>query len=228
LFFASGVLFLRQAASRREGNAPNTLAKDQSKSGPRIWLDRSGSEVAEMVANSPTRWLTTVYRWENGYVDGWVRFNDDGKPVRTPLDHQRRLVGTIALNERDQPPLAGRLSGMAIVQVSEDKSGSWDNRFVWFKCAITIQTNWFEVHDGENSARSARNVVSGWVRMKRDRGPNGPDGDGKQSAPPRGPRMGHGGVTGDPSVIRFEMFTGDNESQEGDVWLELRLLTPES
>jgi hypothetical protein len=110
--------------ARRKPSAPgpalNTPASTVWTSAPRIWPDTEATDVAkQMLTLLGPGSDVNVYRWENGFVEGWAQFDDDGGPKGVPLEQQRRLVEQMSDEAGVLVPEASWQSGMAIVGVPE-------------------------------------------------------------------------------------------------------------
>jgi hypothetical protein len=126
------------------GAAPNTPASNGRTSAPRIWHDPEATDVGKlMVTLLGPGSDVDVYRWENGFVEGWAQFDGDSGPERIPLDHQRHLVEQMSDAAGVEAPEASWSSGMAIIgrkKVNQPapEGGGYD----WYECKVVIQTKW--------------------------------------------------------------------------------------
>ena len=107
------------------GPAANTPASIGRTSAPRIWPDPEATDLAkQMVTLLGPGSDVDVFRWENGFVEGWAQFDGNGGPNRIPLDRQRHLIEQMADEAGVEVPQASWLSGMAIVgRAKVDQAG---------------------------------------------------------------------------------------------------------
>ena len=156
--------------------------------------------------NRPGRDVS-VYRWENGFVEGWVQFDGDGSPDRTPLDFLRRIVDQFLDQEAGRVPAAERLSGIAIVsRTKAHQAGSDDGGYDWYDCKVLIQATLASA-DRTSTSSVGVGAISGRLKVAR--------------------REGQQVVFSDEvggTVCRLRK--PGMKSSDGPIWMELKVITP--
>jgi hypothetical protein len=175
---------------------------------PKIWRDAEATKVAALTASlSAPGGDVSVYRWENGFVEGWVQFDGDGSPDRTPLDFLRRMVDQFSDQEAGRVPAAERLSGIAIVsRTKAHQAGSDGGGYDWYDCKVLIQATLASA-DRTSTSSVGVGAISGRLKVAR--------------------REGQQVVFSDEvggTVCRLRK--PGMKSSDGPVWMELKVITP--
>ncbi|MGO9469428.1 MAG: hypothetical protein ACLQVF_35360 [Isosphaeraceae bacterium] len=189
------------------GPAPNTPASTGLTSAPRIWPDTETTDITKLMATllGPGSDIN-VYRWENGFVEGWVQFDGDGSPNRIPLDYQRHLVNQMSDEMGVEVPEASWLSGMAIVgRTKVNQAGPDGGGYDWYECKLVIQTKWA---GPDRTSIQSIGPVSGRLKVARS--------EGQQSS--------FSTDQSEPTVCRFRKPR--IKVPDAPIWMELKVITP--
>jgi hypothetical protein len=196
----AGMLSL-SAACRKSSSPP--IEAD-----PKIWRDAEATKVAALTASlSAPGGDVSVYRWENGFVEGWVQFDGDGSPDRTPLDFLRRTVDQFLDQEAGRVPAAERFSGIAIVsRTKAHQAGSDGGGYDWYDCKVLIQATLASA-DRTSTSSVGVGAISGRLKV----------------APREGQQVVFSDEVGG-TVCRLRK--PGMKSSDGPIWMELKVITP--
>jgi hypothetical protein len=179
---------------------------------PKIWRDAEATKVAALTASlsaseSAPGGEVSVYRWENGFVEGWVQFDGDGGPDRTPLDPLRRILDQFLNQEGGRVPAAERLSGIAIVSRTKAHQAASDaGEYDWYVCKLLIQATLASA-DRTSTSSVGVGAMSGRLKVAR--------------------REGQQVVFSDEvggTVCR--LHKPGMKNSDGPIWMELKVITP--
>jgi hypothetical protein len=202
LFAVAVACMLSLSAACRKSSSPPIEAD------PKIWRDAEATKVAALTASlSAPGGDVSVYRWENGFVEGWVQFDGDGSPDRTPLDFLRRTVDQFLDQEAGRVPAAERLSGIAIVsRTKAHQAGSDGGGYDWYDCKVLIQATLASA-DRTSTSSVGVGAISGRLKVARREGQQVVFSDevGRTVCRLRKPGM---------------------KSSDGPIWMELKVITP--
>jgi hypothetical protein len=206
LFVVAVAGLLSPSAACRKSSTPPIEAD------PKIWRDAEATKVAALTASltaaeSAPAGDVSVYRWENGFVEGWVQFDGDGGPDRPPLDLLRRIINQFLDQEGGRAPAAERLSGIAIVSRTKALQAASDaGEYDWYACKILIQATLASA-DRTSTSSVGVGAISGRLKVARTEGQqvNFSDEVGGTLCRLRKPGM---------------------KSSDGPIWMELKVITP--
>jgi hypothetical protein len=179
---------------------------------PKIWRDAEATKVAALTASlsapeSAPGGDVSVYRWENGFVEGWVQFDGDGGPNRTPLEFLRRIIDQFVDQEGGRVPPPERLSGIAIVsRTKANQAGSDAGEYDWYVCKVLIQATLASA-DRTSTSSVGVGAVSGRLKVARR--------EGQQVV-----------FSDDVKETVCRLRKPGMKSSDGPIWMELKVITP--
>jgi hypothetical protein len=179
---------------------------------PKIWRDAEATNVAALTASlsapeSAPGGDVSVYRWQNGFVEGWVQFDGDVGPDRKPLDLLRRIIDQFFDQEGGRVPAAERLSGIAVVSRTKVyQAGSDAGEYDWYVCKVLIQATLASA-DRTSTSSVGVGAISGRLKVPRK--------EGQQVL-----------FTDEVGGTVCQLRKPGMKSSDGPIWMELKVITP--
>lgn len=189
----------------RTANSPNT---------PRIWQDKNTSQHANLASQHslPSGGEIMVYRWENGFAEGWLQLDEEGKQDRMPIDFPRKLVKQVTEKE-GVVPSNDRFKGMVII--SKLKLDDISDSFDWYELKVIVETTWTKAEYENVTSSNSIGPIGGKIKLDKN------NLESKKNTETQNIFQGGGGVfasTIKNNFLKVHPF-GSNKS-----WLELEIV----
>ncbi len=192
---------------------------------PKIWSDRSFDRVFQELGEN-----IEVYRWENGFLSGWLKLDSDDENSETKEVNQQintrlqEMVQTAMRNPSEQPVQSTELSGFVVLKYGSKEKDKTDSGIEWQDIQIMVISS-LSVKRSDNSIGSTSMTDRHSVRRKHVVNDSSPR--VHSSVDFSGYSLSQ--ETGRAPTLSFEKkIWKDDKIVESSTWLELKVVDPKN